>query len=210
MTEEEIKALQDAKEEAERRASEALSAAQAAKAEAEKAKQDVNKIVDELKEERQKKNDALSKLNVNSDALDVPTLVEQALAKKEEERRIAEFEEAVAEFKSSKPEFQNDTAGLVFDKFKTELRKFNFSDVSNKAQAKQRLEEAYRFVKGTTNKDGESEYDGTPRDGQNIPSSDERYSHELNSTLESANISREKFVQLKAKYGDALSGLGIE
>jgi len=210
MTEEEIEALQDAKEEAERHASEALAAAQAAKAEADKAKQDVTKIVDELKEERQKKNDALSRLNVNSDTPDVASLVEQALAKKEEERRIAEFEEAVAEFKTSKPEFQNDTAGLVFDKFKGELEKFNFSNVSNKSQAKQRLEEVYRFVKGSTSPEEGSEYNGTPRAGHSIPDTEERLSHEMNSTLEAARMDRDTFIKLKSKYGDAMSGLGIE
>ena len=79
MTEEEIKALQDAKEEAERRASEALAAAEAAKAEADKAKQDVTKVVDELKEERRKKNEALGG-KINNDTPDVNTLIEQALA----------------------------------------------------------------------------------------------------------------------------------
>lgn len=210
MTEEEIKVLQDAKEEAERRASEALAAAQAAKAEADKAKQDINKIVDELKEERQKKNDALSKLNVNSDTPDVPSLIEQALAKKEEERRIDEIEAAVAEFKSSKPEFQNDTAGLVFDKFKNELKKFNFSDVTNKTQAKQRLEEAYRFSKGIAQPQESSDYEGSSPEGSSVPGGEERLSHEMNSTLENAKMSRETYTKLKTKYGDAMSGLGIE
>ena len=210
MTEEEIKALQDAKEEAERRASEALAAAQAAKADADKAKQDINKIVDELKEERQKKNDALSKLNINGETPDVSTLVEQALAKKDEERRLAEFEEAVAEFKASKTEFQNDTAGLVFDKFKNELKKFSFSDVSNKSQAKARLEEAYRFLKNTNSNPGSAmDYDGTPAPGTNVPNGERGIGHEMNSTLESAGISTEKFAKLKSKYGDAMSGLGI-
>jgi len=44
MTEEEIKALQDAKDEAERRASVAEEAAQAARTEADKAKGDVTKV----------------------------------------------------------------------------------------------------------------------------------------------------------------------
>lgn len=210
MTEEEIKALQVAKEDAERRASEALAAVQAAKAEADKAKQDITKVVDELKEERQKKNEALAKQGINSETPNVSELIEQALAAKDMERRKAEFEEAVAEFKSSKPEFQNDTAGLVFDKFKSELNRFNFSDVSNKAQAKQRLEEAYRFIKGSSNETSGFEYDGTKRDGQTITEKQEGLTQEMNSTLTSARMDRDKFTKLKSKYGDAMAGLGIQ
>lgn len=210
MTEEEIKALQDAKEEAERRASEAIAAAQAAKAEADKAKQDITKVVDELKEERQKKNEALAKQGINSETPNVSELIEQALAAKEMEKRKAEFEEAVTEFKSSKPEFQNDTAGLVFDKFKSELTRFNFSDVTNKAQAKQRLEEAYRFVKGSNGNQSGFDYDGTPRDGQSIQDKPEGLSQEMASTLELARMDKDKFTKLKSKYGDAMAGLGIQ
>lgn len=210
MTEEEVKALQDAKEEAERRASEALAAAQAAKADADKAKQDIAKVVDELKEERQKKNDALSKLNINGETPDVSTMIEQALAAKEDERRKVEFEEAVAEFKSSKTEFQNDAAGLVFDKFKNELRKFNFSDVANKSQAKARLEEAYRFLSKQSQDGGGISYDGTPAPTNDIVTREERLSNEMSSTLESARMTKDKFTKLKSKYGEAMSGLGIE
>lgn len=209
MTEQEIQALQEAKDTAERRAAEAEAAVQTALAEANKAKEDITKIVDELKEERQKKNEALSKANINSGTPDVNALIEQALAAKDGERRKAELEEAIAEFKSSKTEFQADAAGLVFDKFKTELKKFNFSDVTNKAQAKARLEEAYRFVNGNSTPSNGTDYEGTTRSSGIPADRDGQLSKETDSALELARMNKETFTALKTKYGEAMTGLGI-
>jgi DNA repair exonuclease SbcCD ATPase subunit len=209
MTEEEIKALQEAKEAAEAKAQEAANALEAARVEAEKARQDVQKVVDELKEERQKKNEALSKLNINNDEPDVTSLVEQALQKKEQERRATELEEAIAEFKSSKTEFQSDATGVVFDKFKTELGKFNFSDVTTKEQAKRRLEEAYRFVNQSGGEQSENTYEGSPRSNSTPPNRDSELNQSVKNVLDSARINEEKFTKLKGKYPEALEGLGI-
>lgn len=209
MTEQEIQALQDAKEAAERRAAEAEAAVQSAKAEAEKAKEDVTKVVSELTEERRKKNEALSKANINNDTTDVNALIEQALAVKEGERRTKEMEEAIAEFKSSKTEFQTDTAGLVFDKFKGELKKFNFSDVTNKSQAKARLEEVYRFVNGSKSNEGGGDYEGTNRSDTTPANRDSQLSKETDAMLDAARMDRDKFTALKSKYGEAMTGLGI-
>lgn len=209
MTEEEINALKAAKEEAERKASEALSAVEAARAEAEKAKQDVTKVVDELKEERRKKQEALGNANINNETPDVNSLIEQALATKEAERRKTELEEAIAEFKGSKTEFQSDAAGLVFEKFKKELSKFNFSDVTNKAQAKARLEEVYRFANKSSDTPLGSEYDGAPRGGHDVPSGNEHESKETKTAMELARMDKEKFDKLKTKWGDALDSLGM-
>lgn len=209
MTEEEIKALQDAKDAAERRVAEVEAAALLARQEADKAKQDVSKIVDELTEERRKKNEALSKLNINNGEPDVNTLIEQALQSKEMERRKQELETAIAEFKSSKSEFQSDAAGLVFGKFQEELKKFNLSDVTTKEQAKKRLEEVYRFInyKSTTN--DTPTYDGTPTDVNTPPVKDGKLSPMDDATLKIAGLTPEKFTEFKSKYADALNGLGI-
>lgn len=209
MTEEEIKALQDAKEAAERRVAEVEAAAQLARQEAEKAKEDVSKVVNELTEERRKKNEALSKLNINNGEPDVNTLIEQALQTKEQERRKQELEAAIAEFKSSKSEFQSDSAGLVFGKFQEELKKFNLSDVTNKEQAKKRLEEVYRFINYKSTNPETPIYDGTPTDINNPPVKDARLSQIDEAALKTAGITPEKFTQLKSKYPDALNGLGI-
>lgn len=210
MTEEEIKALQEAKEAAEKRAAEADAAAEAARAEADKAKQDVTKVVDELKEERQKKAEALAKANINNSEPDVNTLIEQALSQKETERRKAELEQAIAEFKASKPEFQNDAAGIVFGKFQENLKRFNLSDVNSKEQAKNRLEEVYKFVNFKSNDGSPSDYEGTPSGGHVPPTNDGKTNLETEKLLETTGMGKEKFEKLKSKYPDALVGIGIE
>lgn len=209
MTEEEIQALKVAKEQAEAARVAAEAAAAAAKAEAEKAKGALDGVVNELTEERRKKNEALSKLNINNnEPQDVNSLIEEALQKKEAEKRRQELEEAITEFKNSKSEFQNDAAGLVFDKFKNSLARFNLSDVTTKAEAKARLEEVYKFVNFKETASA-PEYEGTPSGGYNIPVAGERVSKETESAVRMANMSEEKFKTLQSKYPDALGGLGI-
>lgn len=210
MTEEEIKALQEAREAAERRAAEAEAMALAAKEEAEKAKLSINNIVEELKAERQKKQEALEKANItNPQSVDVNALVEQALAKKEQERIQKELEEAILEFKGSKPEFQSDTAGLVFSKFQSELSKFNLSGIKSKDEAKKRLEEVYRFVNLKESQGGSDSYEGTPANGYPAPIRGQQTPKEVDNALEMARISKDKFAEMKTKYPEALSGLGI-
>lgn len=214
MTEEEIQALRDAKEAAE-------AAAEAAKAEAEKAKNDLTGVVDELKEVRSKKQEAEEKLksfnNPNPEPApqgdtgtpDVTSLVEQALAKKEQERAQREMQEAVEEFKNSKTEFQVDTSGIVFDKFKKELSRFNFSDVKSKEEAKQRLEEAYDFIRRKQQSSGEPNYEGTNNPPSTPKSEDGSIDSNTKRVLESNKIDPERFNKLSSKYGDALAGLGF-
>jgi len=209
MTEEEIKALKEAKEAAERRVADAEAAALLAKQEADKAKLDVTKVVDELTEERRKKNEALSKLNINNNDTDVNSLIEQALQGKEQERRKQEFEAAIAEFKSSKSEFQTDAAGLVFGKFQEELKKYNFNEVSSKEQAKKRLEEIYKFVNFKASNSEPLDYDGTPTGINTIPVSEAAITQMNEAALKTAGMTPEKFTQLKSKYPEALNGLGI-
>jgi len=217
MTEEEIKTLQTAKEEAEKRASDAETAIAEATASADKAKSDLDGVVVELTDERKKKADALEELNKinnpnpNPDSNpDVSSLIQAELAKRDQERIKTDVESAITEFKNSKTEFQSDSSGIVFDKFKKELSKFSFADVSSKEQAKQRLEEAYRFVRNQTPPEGGGpEYEGsnpnpaTPQEGSN------RESPEVAKAIENSGISQEKFTKLADKYGDALTGLGI-
>jgi len=210
MTEEEIIALKEELEATKKRVAEAEAAAQVANSLVEKSKQDLTKVVEELKDERIKKNEALSKANLNNGELDVNTLIEQALSQKEAERRKQELESAIAEFKTSKPEFQADQVGLVFGKFKDNLSRFNFADVSTKEQARQRLEEAYRFLNFTPNGETGAGYDGTPRTGQTPPTNDGKTSQETEKVLEMAKMEKEKFNKLKGKYGEAFNALGIE
>lgn len=210
MTEEEIKALQVAKEEAERRASEAEAAAIAARTEADKAKVDLGNTVEELKSERQKKAEALAKLNINNTEPDVSSLIEQALTQKETERRTAELADAINEFKNSKSEFQTDTTGIVFGKFQEHLKRFNLSDVKSKEQAKSRLEEVYKFVNFKSNNGSSQEYEGTPSGSNTPPTNNNGTSLDTAKILESTGMDKAKFEKLKSKYPDALIGIGIE
>lgn len=211
MTDEEIKALQEAKDAAERKAAEAEAKAIAAQQEAEKSKTSLNTVVEELKTERQKKNEALEKLtNINQGGpVDVETVVSEHLKRKEQERIASELNAAIEEFKNSKPEFQSDTAGIVFDKFKGALSRFNLSDVTTKEQAKQRLEEVYRFVNFKPNADGSTDYPGGIPGGYSVPEADRPISTEIKSAVAAAGMTEEKFTDFKKKYPEALSGLGI-
>jgi hypothetical protein len=222
MTEEEINALiKEQTEAAEKRAAEAEAAVQAAKAEAEKARNDLNGVVEELTEERKKKQEALEKAKINNTnpetaptgaagTVDISKALQEELDRREAERAQNEIKSAVEEFRNSKTEFQNDTAGIVYEKFQKELSKFNFSDITSKEQAKQRLEEAYRFVKQTApDTFGESSYDGTPSTPPSPKDQEGKLSNDVASTLESTGVSQEKYHKLSAKYGDALSSLGF-
>lgn len=216
MTEEEIQALQEAKEAAEKSAAEAKAAADAAQAEVEKTRGDLSNVVEELKDVRVKKAEAEEKAKINNtnpdanQAPDVSELVRQELSKAEQERVKKEMEEAITEFRNSKTEFQNDTAGLVYDKFQKELSKFNFSDVSSKEQAKARLEEAYRFVKQTSPDTlGEPIHDGTPRTPSSPKDEGGKLDQNIERTLENAGVSTEKYRKLEGKYGEALNSLGF-
>lgn len=210
MTEEEINALVTAKAEAEAKASEALRIAEEARAAAEKAKADLGGVVNELTEERRKKQEAIDKANItNPQSVDVSTLVEKALQEKESQRKQSEITEAIAEFKSSKPEFQNDAAGIVFEKFKNELNKFNLSDIRNKAEATARLNEIYRFVNFRGGEGQGMDYDGSPSSGYTVPTSERQTPKELDSAMKSVGMDETKFKKLQEKYPDALNGLGI-
>jgi len=210
MTEEEIKALQDAKDEAERRASVAEEEEQAARTEADKAKGDVTKVVDELKELRLKRIPTEGNENINKNEPDINSLIEKALAEKDNERRKKELEEAIAEFKSSKTEFQSDTAGIVFSKFTEYLKKFNLSDVTNKSQAKARLEEVYRFMNNTNSQEGKSDYEGSPRNDGTAPVKIDGISKDVESAMQFAKMDKEKLTHLNSKYPEAMASLGIK
>lgn len=217
MTEEEIRALQEAKEAAETRAAEAAAAVEAARLAAEKAKQDLDGVVSELTEERKKKNEALEQLNKFNNpnpnpqgTPDVSSLIQAELEKREQERVRKELESAITEFKNSKTEFQSDASGIVFEKFKKDLSKFSFADVASKEQAKQRLEEAYRFIRNqATSNDGGPDYAGNTQTPPTPPDGSPRNSVEVEKVIQNSGVSQETFSKLASKYGDALVGLGI-
>lgn len=217
MTEEEVQALQEAKEAAETRAAEADAAAKAAQEAADKASSDLQNVVSELTDERKKKAEALEKLEKFSNpdskdpegAPDVSSLIQAELERREQERVKTDVESAIAEFKNSKTEFQSDSSGIVFEKFKKELGKFSFADVSSKEQARQRLEEAYRFVRGQQSGDEEPSYEGSNPSPATPPAGGQQLSQEVSKVIENAGISQDKFNSLASKYGDALSGLGF-
>lgn len=209
MTEEEIKALQDAKDAAEKRVADAEKAAVDAKLLADKSEQDKLNLVEELKIERQKKQEALDKAKINNGELDVDSLIEQKLAEREKTFRDASMKEAIEEFKNSKSVFKNDTAGLVFGKFEAELKKFNLSDVSTKEQVKARLEEVFKFSGFTSEGDGASEYEGSIASPHIAPEGNAQVKSDVKSALDLTGISEDRYKKLKEKYPDAMSNVGL-
>lgn len=209
MTEEEIKALQDAKLEAERKATEAETLAMSLKAEVEKAKGDISKVVEELTEERRKKQDALDKAKLSNGEIDVNDIIEQAFKSREEQTRKASFEEALNEFKASKQEFQADAAGLVFSKFEEGLKRFNFSDIANKDQMKARLEDVYKFMNFRPNEEGGSEYEGSSANPAPVNPVSAEPSGDVKKVLDATGVDVGKYKTLREKYPDAFNSLGL-
>lgn len=209
MTEEEIQALQDAKLEAERKATEAETLAMSLKAEVEKAKGDISKVVEELTEERRKKQDALDKAKLSNGEIDVNDIIEQAFKSREEQTRKASFEEALNEFKASKQEFQADAAGLVFSKFEEGLKRFNFSDIANKDQMKARLEDVYKFMNFRPNDEGGSEYEGNSANPAPVNTVSAEPSGDVKKVLDATGVDVGKYKTLREKYPDAFNSLGL-
>lgn len=213
MTEEEIRVLKEAKEAAERRAAEAEAAANIAKAEADKERTAKETVVSELQDVRAKKAEAETKLksitNTTPETTDVNVLIEQALARKEAEKQQAELALAVEEFKVSKPEFQADSAGLVFGKFQETLKRFNLSDVRNKAEAKARLEEVYKFMNLESNSTNATDYTGAERITPTAPLSPDAIQRSSEELAKVSGMNTDKIKSLRSKYPDAFGGLGI-
>ncbi len=212
MTDEEIKALEDAKAEAERLAEDARKQAEEAQQQAQKAKEDLMGVVDELKEERRKKAEALEKAKITNkeEPEDITTAVERALAEKEAERRRRELESAIEQFKSSKTEFKNDETGLVFERFKQSLDMFNLEKIDSKEQALDILEKAYKLEKQNSGVEDDSGYEGTPSGVSPAPTSTDPNDGRVEQLAEGTGVPKDRLKELKEKYRDAFSGLGIE
>lgn len=209
MTEEEIKALQDAKEAAEKRAAEWEAAAISAATERDKAKADIVGVVEEVKTLRQKNAEVIAKVDLSKGDVDVNALIEQALQSREQQSREASYKEALAEFKAAKPEFQADAAGLVYAKFESGLSRFNFSDIQNKEQMKTRLEEVYRFQNQQASTQEGLGYEGAPAHSMPVNQAPTNASGDVKKVLESTGVDEARFNELKSKYPDALSSLGL-
>lgn len=209
MTEEEIKALEERAEEAERRADDAIALATRAAEERDKFKGDLTNVVEELKTVRKQRNEPLDKSNLSNTEPDVNELIEKALRERDENAKKTEFDRALAEFKSSKPEFQNDAAGIVYMKFEDGLKRFNFSDIGSKDQMKSRLEEVYQFLNfKPMNAQGE-EYDGTPSGSSPVPVSPDQVSAPYKAAVEFSGIDAARAKTLQEKYPEAFDSLGL-
>jgi len=210
MTEDEIKALQEAKAESDRKLEAQIEATRVAQEEAAKHKGDVDKTVAELVEERRKKQEAIDRAKLNNGELDITEVIEQAFKAKKDEARKSDFTTALNEFKASKSEFQSDAAGLVYSKFEAGLNRFNFSDVETKEQMKARLEEAYRFLNPSKEGSEEPSYTGSPSNANPVTQSNYTQSADEKKVLESTRMDEAKYKALKGKYRDAFAGLGLE
>lgn len=209
MTEEEIKALQDAKEAAEKLAADTHAILLQERAEKERAQTGLNNLVEELKTERLKKNEALGKVDLSKNEVDVKVLIEQAFAERENTVRKSSYEEALSEFKSSKQEFQADAAGIVFSKFQDGLKRFNFADIGSKEQMKSRLEEVYRFMNFKPNEESSPEYDGAPANPYPTKDTPTQMPNDIKEVLKESGMDEAKYNSLRTKYPEALSGLGM-
>jgi len=210
MTEEEIKALVEAKEAAEKQAQEAIAAAASARAEAEKEKTEKFNVVEELKNLRAKAATNPTDTNLPKQEPDINQLIEEALRKKEEESKKTQLEQALAEFKNSKPEFKADAAGLVYSKFEEGLKRFNFSDIGSKEQMKARLEEVYRFVNSPANIETGPDYEGSPSNPMPVNSLINGPDPQTKEVLKVTGIDEAKYKTLKEKYSDAFDSLGLK
>ena len=209
MTDDEIKALVEAKEAAEKTANEAIVAAASARAEAEKERAEKFNVVEELKNARLKTTSPDTNQNLTKQDTDINRMIEEALQRKEAESKKTQLEQAISEFKDSKPEFKADAAGLVFSKFEDGLKRFNFSDIASKEQMKTRLEEVYRFVNSTSSQDGGSDYEGSPSNPSPVNSLVNGTDNQTKEVLRVTGIEETKFKELKNKYPDAFSSLGL-
>lgn len=211
MTEEEIKALQE-------KLAAQESALEEVQKERDKYKQDVTGVVDELKEVRAKKQEAetaLEKLQGNTGGqpdnsqVDINEQINQALREREAEQAKRSREEAIEEFKNSKTEFKSDDTGMVFEGFKREMNKFNFEGLNSKEAIKARLEEVYRFTKGTEKPgDDTPAYEGTPSGGGSTPPAGDE-DPQMSRLSETIGMDKDRITKLKSKYGEAVSNLGV-
>jgi len=209
MTDEQIKTLQEAVANSEAKLLEQTEATRVALEESLKHKTSLDRNVEELIEERKKKQEAIEKLKLSNGETDINDVIEQAFKTRKEETRTADFKSALDEFKVSKPEFQSDAAGLVFGRFETGLKRFNFSDVETKEQMKTRLEEAYRFLSPKGDDKEEDSYTGSPSGGNPVPQYNAQQTLDEKTVLENTGMDAERYKALRGKYGDAFSGLGL-
>lgn len=154
-----------------------------------KAKKAQEAMTAELQAERQRRQAAEDELKrtkgeQNPQMVKDPEKVfEELLSKKEEAEARANKERALAEFKSSVREFstENDAAGIVFSAFEKELKKFNLDGLTTKEDFARRFKEVHEFMdrKNTPQPVSVPFYQGTnrnigsdPKDGDSANLSD--------------------------------------
>lgn len=209
MTEEEINQLKEANEAAAQRVQELERKVSESEA-------TVQNVVEELKQERIKKREAMDAQNAEhktdkdegvQDTIE--QAVERVLTLRHAERRKEDYEKAMEEFKQSKTEFQNDPSGLVFEKFKENIKMFNFTDLQSKEQIHNRLEGAYNFVNRGDSKESKSAYEGTPNTGTDPKAGMSNLTHDQHKVLGNIGMSEKRFNELKNKYPDSFNELGV-
>lgn len=210
MTEDEIKALVEAKEAAEKSAAEVTAALLQARADAEKEKTEKFNVVEELKRLREKNASTDTNQNLTKQEPDINQLIEEALRKKEDESKKSQLEQALHEFKNSKPEFKADAAGLVYSKFEEGLKRFNFSDISSKEQMKSRLEEVYRFMNATSDNVDAPDYEGSPSNPTPVSGFTNAMDNDTKQVLSTTRMDEGKYKTLRDKYPDAFGSLGLK
>lgn len=184
------------------------------------AEQDANKV-EEIKQLRTRAQEAEARYQeainaqINNkpsedkpkESFSVEAAVQAELDRREAQRRKQDFEMAVNEFKASKPEFQADESGLVFEKFKQSLSRFNFSDIGSKEEAKKALEDVYRFTNFKYNQEEAPAYEGSPRGGVTPPNESGKPDQNAAALSTQTGLQPERVRALQEKYGDAFASL---
>lgn len=187
-----------------------------------KLEQDKANVVNELvsqrerarkaEEEAQKTREELEKkaADANLNNTDPEEVVNRILRQKEEESIKGSYEDALKEFKNSHNEFSDstDTAGLVFDKFKGEIAKFNLSGLRTKEEIKQRLTEIYEFSNRKKSDDKVNFYNGTRQSGSDAKITDNAgLSNAESKLLNDMGWDKERFLKIKEKRPTYIASL---
>lgn len=180
--------------------------------------QDKANLVNEIKDERTKKQEREAALEAAKselekvksaqtkpeDSVDPEVLVEKVLRRKEEESSKNAMYEAKMAMKTLYNEFSDasDAGGILFNKFETELAKFNLSGLKTKEDYLNRFKEVYEFMGRKSKPAGESSsfYNGQRQDGSTPPKvEDVNLSGSEVKLMQELGWDKDRYLKAKAK-----------
>lgn len=194
---------------------------EAAKAALLKEQTEKSGLVEEIKTERQKKQEAeklFKEAQEKGSQMGDPKEIFKGLIEEQTKEQVKKnLTESKENFKKEFKEFapDNDPTGLKYQKFESELRKFNFDGLESREQFTARLKEVYEFMNRKEHKGDDSinYYGGTPGGGGTEPIiNDGAGLHPKEVALiKEMGITREKFIEIRSKRpGYVRSLLGLD